>query len=111
MILLWFLPATAARTRLWGVIVEAFLSHVLSDVYCRGVDCIHEVRSIVLFDHLHARPAVFSDLVNVSALHEAKTDVGVTQAVCCPRAAIPVFFQIQFFEDDVEELSVPFWED
>src|SRR5258707_9223362 len=97
MILLWFVAAQATRTRPWCVLIgEAFLWHILSDVYCRGVDRIDEVRSIVLFDHFDARPAVLSDLVNVGALHETQTDVGVTQTVCRPRAAIPVFSEVSF---------------
>jgi len=45
------------------------------DINCSGVERSLDVRRIVFLDHLDARAAIFGDLVDVGALHQAEADV------------------------------------
>ena len=65
-------------------------------------------RRILLFDHLHASAAVFSDLVDVGTLHQAQADVGVPQAVGCPRLAFTVKAKSFLIQDGLEQPALSF---
>ena len=65
----------------------------LADVDRRSIEHCFDVGRVELFDHLHARAAVLSDLVDVGALRQPKADIGVTEAIC--RANIPVSIMLE----------------
>ena len=54
---------------------------------------------VILLDHLDAGPAVLRNLVDVGTLHQAKTDVGVAQAVGCSALPLTVELQVFFIKD------------
>jgi len=64
------------------------------------------VSGIQFLDHLDAGATVLGDLINVRALHEAHTDVGVTQAVGRALVLIPVKLELCAPENPIEELYV-----
>lgn len=57
-------------------------------------------------DHLDAGAAVFGDLVDVRAFHEAHTYVGMAQAVGCARIALPIELELRSRQEVVEHLDV-----
>lgn len=48
-----------------------------SHIHRSGTDAGRNMRRIIFLDHLHARPAVLGDLVDIRAFHEPEADVGV----------------------------------
>jgi hypothetical protein len=64
------------------------------------------VGCVILVDHLHARAAVLSDLVDVGPLHQAQADVCVPQAVCSARLAFAVEAKLLLLEDGFEKLAL-----
>jgi len=69
-----------------------------------GVDARLDVRGVIFLDHLDAGAAVFGDLVDVRAFHEAQADIGVRQAVRSAPVPIAVKFEILLIENPVELL-------
>ena len=70
----------------------------------RGIDHVFDMRRVIRLDHLDARSAVLGDLVDVSAFHQAHTDVGMPQAVDCARLTLSIHLQVQLLKNGVEEL-------
>jgi len=68
------------------------LERCLTNIDSRGVERILEMDRVVLLNHLDAGTAVFCDLIDVGAFHQAHTDVGVAQAVSRARFAVAVEF-------------------
>jgi hypothetical protein len=66
---------------------------------------------VELFDHLDAGAAVFGDLVDVRAFHEAETNVGVAEAVGGSRAAFTIGSEVFLVEDRIEKLALPLRKD
>src|SRR5580658_2640107 len=60
------------------------------DVDRGGVKVGLDVRRVIFLDHLDAGPAVFGDLVDVGAFHQAETYICVPQAVSRSRQAFAV---------------------
>ena len=77
-----------------------------ADVDGRRIKRVLYVRCIKLLDHFHAGAAVFCDLIDVSAFHEAHADVGMAKAV--GGAPVPVAVKLEFCsgENPVEQLDV-----
>ena len=91
----------AARSRLpFGFRLRLF------DVDGCRVQRVLEMDRVMLLDHLHAGTAVFGNLVDVRAFHEAHTDIGVAQAVGRARFAVTVELQLRPVEQVVEQLDV-----
>jgi hypothetical protein len=76
-----------------------------------GVKICLDVRRVIFLDHFDTGAAVFGDLVDVGTFHEAKTDIGVPQAVRRSRPPFPVDFQVLLFKNRVEDLTLPFRKD
>jgi hypothetical protein len=66
------------------------------------------VRRIVFLDHLDAGAAVFSDLVDVGALHQPQAYICMPQTVRRTRSASPVEPKIFLVEDGLEKFALPF---
>jgi hypothetical protein len=56
----------------------------------RRVECILDVRSVELLNHFDASAAVFGDLIDVSAFHQAHTDVRVAKTVGSAPIAVAI---------------------
>ena len=65
------------------------------------------MRRVELFDHLDTGAAVFSDLVDVGALHQPQADVGMPQTVGGAGSAVTIEAKILFVEDSLEEFALP----
>ena len=65
-----------------------------------------EMCCVEFLDHLDARTTVLRDLINVCALHEAHTDIRVTQAVGGARVVVAVIFEFRSVENSVEQLEM-----
>ncbi len=78
------------------------------DVDGGGVKIGLDVRGVVFLDHLDAGAAVFGDLVDVGAFHQAQTDVRVPQAVGRSRPAFAVEPEIFLVQNRLEKLALPF---
>ncbi len=81
-----------------------------SHVNRRRIECILNVGSIEFFDHFHAGPAIFSDLIDVGSFHQAHTNIGMSQAIGRPSVSRTVKLQIQLVQYPVEQLSLDFSE-
>ena len=55
------------------------------------------MRGIVFLYHLDTGAAVLGDLVNVGTSEQAQEDIGVTQAISCPRTGVAVNEKVLFF--------------
>ncbi len=66
---------------------------------------------VEFFDHLDAGAAVLGDLVNVRALHEPETDIGVPKAVGRAPVFIAVEFELLLSKHIDEQLDVRAGED
>ena len=60
---------------------------------------------VEFLDHLDAGAAVFGDLVNVGAFHEAHADISMAKAVGGAPVPVPVEFELGAAENAVEELN------
>jgi len=72
------------------------------DVDGGGIKIGFDVGGVVLLDHLHAGAAIFSDLVDISAFHQAQADICVSEAVSGSRAAFAIESEIFLVEDGFE---------
>src|ERR1039458_2556688 len=79
------------------------------DVDRGGIKVRLDVRRIVFLDHLDAGAAVFGDLVDVRAFHEAETYICVPQAGSPARSFVAVKAEIFLFQNRLEKLALPFW--
>ncbi len=66
------------------------------------------MRRVVFLDHLDTGAAVFSDLVDVGALHQPQVDIRMPQTVCRTRSAFAVEAEIFLIEDGLEKFALPF---
>src|SRR5271157_442851 len=78
------------------------------DVDRGGVKLRLNMRRVILLDHLDAGAAVFGDLVDVGAFHQAQADIRVPQAGGCSRPAFTIEPEVFLFQDRVEKLALPF---
>src|SRR5882672_5740175 len=68
-----------------------------------GIQRVLDVRGVKLLDHFDAGATVLRDLINVGSLHQAHTDVGVSEAVCRAAVAVTVALQAKFIQNRVEQ--------
>ncbi len=83
----------------------------LPDIDGGSIKRVLQVRRIKLLDHLDAGAAIFGDLLDIGAFHEAQTNVGVTQAVRGAPVSVPVEFELGPVKDTVEQFYMVTWED
>jgi hypothetical protein len=72
------------------------------DIDCRGVEPGFQMGGIVFLNHLDARPAVFSNLIDIGTLQQPETNVCVPQAVGGSRSTVAVSAEFFFLKDCVE---------
>ena len=68
----------------------------------RCIERVLDVRRVEFLDHLHARPAVLRDLVDVRALHQPHTYIGVPQAVGGAAVSVTIELEIRAAQYAVE---------
>ncbi|MEA3011603.1 MAG: hypothetical protein QOD42_148, partial [Sphingomonadales bacterium] len=76
----------------------------LAHIDRRGVEPVLDVRGAEVFDHLDAGAAVFGDLVDVGALHQAEADV--PQAVEGSALAFAIGLQSELVQERIEQLAL-----
>ena len=57
---------------------------------------------VVFLNHLHARPTVLGDLIDVGTFEQAQTNIGVAQAIGRSRPTIAVSAKLFFVQNCVE---------
>ena len=77
------------------------------DVDCNGAERGLDIRGEVFLDHLDARAAVPSSLVDVGTLHRAEAVICIPHTVGCTRSAFSVETKLLFVEDSFEQLALP----
>ena len=78
------------------------------DVDRGGVKIRLDMRRIVFLDYLDAGAAVFGDLVDVRAFHQAQTNICVPQAVRGARPAVAIDAEIFLVQNGLEKFALPF---
>lgn len=72
---------------------------------CR-IESAFNVSGVEFFDHLHAGAAVFSNLIDICAFHQAHADICVPQTVSCAGLFIAIDFKIGAGKDAVEQFDM-----
>ena len=67
------------------------------------------MRRVEFLNHFDAGAAILGDLVDVGSLHQPHTDIGVTQAICCPRFIVSVTLELCALQNAVEEFDMASW--
>lgn len=60
------------------------------------------MNGIVLLYHLNARATVLGNLVDIRSLHQAKTDIGMPEAIGVTAISISIVLQSLFAKDRIE---------
>ncbi len=57
---------------------------------------------VIFLNHLHARPTVFGDLIDVGSFEQAQANVSVAQTVSSSRPTVAVGAELFFLKNCVE---------
>jgi len=79
---------------------------MLSYVDRGSIQAVLKVHSIVLLDHLDARPAIFRYLIDVCSFQQPERDVAMAQGIERPPIALAVKLQVLLLQYSVELLLV-----
>jgi hypothetical protein len=101
-------PSVSLEVFGWFFLLFCLWPH---DVDGGGIELGLDMGGVVLLDHFHTGAAVFGDLVDVSTLHQAQTNIRVPQAVGRPRSAFTIESEVFLIEDRLEKLALPFRKD